>query len=124
MVPGEYLLQTEPIQANLNRDTLEIVVANVGDRPIQVGSHFHFFELNRQLDFDREKTLGLRLDVPAGTAVRFAPGESHTVRLRPFGGRQIIRGNGLVDGAVSDPDVRARALQRARDRGFIREATE
>ena len=81
MIPGEYLLSADPVVANAGRRTTELEVANVGDRPIQVGSHFHFFEVNRSLRFDRARAFGMRLNIPAGTAVRFEPGDDKKVVL-------------------------------------------
>ncbi|GAA2333827.1 urease subunit beta [Dactylosporangium salmoneum] len=96
---GGYVLRDEPLQLNEGRPTVTIEVANTGDRPIQVGSHFHFFEANRLLRFERSKAFGMRLNIPATTALRFEPGDSRTVELVPFGGRQRVYGfNGLVDG--------------------------
>src|SRR5262249_59654243 len=92
---------------------------NRGDRPIQIGSLFHFFEDNKALDFDRASAFNMRLDIPAGTAVRFEPGASKEITLVEFGGSQHLTGlNNLTDGAASDPGVRAAALARARARGF------
>ena len=121
MKPGEYFLDEAagPIQANVNRRTARVVVKNTGDRPIQVGSHYHFFETNRALGFDRSATYGMRLNIPAGTAVRFEPGEEKEVELTEFGGRGVIQGfNGLVEGALADPAVRERSLDRAQKAGF------
>src|SRR5271156_5265307 len=99
MIPGEYLFDGEPIELNKDRPTASLEVNNTGDRPIQVGSHFHFFEVNRALVFDRETAYGMRLDLPAGTAVRFEPGEIKEVRLIPLGGQRVVHGlNGLVGG--------------------------
>ncbi len=99
MIPGEYLLGEGDIIANAGRRTVELTVANTGDRPIQVGSHFHFFEVNRALRFEREKAFGMRLDVPAGTAVRFEPGDDKRVVLVEIGGaRQVFGLNGLSEG--------------------------
>src|SRR5579862_4195542 len=124
MIPGENLMGAGDLLGP-DCDVIDLVVTNCSDRAIQVTSHFHFFEVNRRLAFARARALGRRLDIPAGTAVRFAPGESHTVRLRYFGGAQIIRGfNGLVDGPVCDPATRARAMERAGQRGFLDAATE
>ncbi|MDR1920688.1 MAG: urease subunit beta [Candidatus Adiutrix sp.] len=92
MIPGEYMLKDADILINEGRDTVEISVANCGDRPVQVGSHYHFFEVNPALRFDREKTLGMRLDIIAGTSVRFEPGQTRNVRLTQFGGRREIFG--------------------------------
>ena len=125
MNPGEYLLDQEsgPIQANIGRRTARVRVKNMGDRPIQVGSHFHFFETNRALAFDRGATYGLRLNIPAGTAVRFEPGEEKDVDLTEFAGRRHIRGfNGLVEGELDAAGKREQALERVRDLGFGNEA--
>jgi urease subunit beta len=92
MIPGEYILKTEPLECNTGRKTTGITVVNNGDRPVQVGSHFHFYEINPQMNFDREKTIGMRLNIPAGTAVRFEPGEEKTVELVAFGGNKINTG--------------------------------
>jgi len=101
MIPGEYILQPDDIIANAGRTTAGITVVNTGDRPVQIGSHFHFFEVNRQLQFDREKAYGRRLNIPAGTAVRFEPGEEKEVELVAFGGDQKIYGfNNKVNGEI------------------------
>jgi urease subunit beta len=92
MIPGEYMLAEEDIPANAGRESVEVAVANTGDRPVQVGSHYHFAEVNPALCFDRDKALGRRLDIIAGTAVRFEPGQTRTVRLVPFGGKRRICG--------------------------------
>ncbi len=119
MIPGEWLLSDEPIEINTGRRTVNLAVRNTGDRPIQVGSHYHFFEINRALDFDRAKALGMRLDVPSGQSIRFEPGDERDVDLVEFGGsRRVVGFSGLLDGAASNPRSRAQALARARDRGF------
>lgn len=101
MIPGEYLVDGGEIALNEGRPTTEIKVANTGDRPIQVGSHYHFAETNPALSFDRERARGQRLSIPAGTAVRFEPGQSRTVTLVPFGGERRVFGfNGLVMGSL------------------------
>ena len=101
MIPGEIFTQSGTIELNADRQTIEIEVANTGDRPIQIGSHFHFFEVNSALQFDREATKGMRLDIPAGTAVRFEPGDEKTVNLVAIAGSREIYGfNGLVEGQV------------------------
>ena len=101
MILGEYILKKEDIVANVNRVMKKVVVVNTGDRPVQIGSHFHFFEVNKQMDFDREKAFGMRLDIAAGTAVRFEPGEEKEVQLVSFGGNQKITGfNSLVNSYV------------------------
>ena len=100
MIPGEYLLGEGDIVANEGRWTVELAVTNTGDRPIQVGSHFHFFEVNRALRFDRQQAFGMRLNVPAGTAVRFEPGDEKRVTLVELAGaRQVFGLNNLTDGA-------------------------
>jgi urease subunit beta len=101
MIPGEIITQSGTIELNAGRATLEIEVANTGDRPIQIGSHFHFYEVNAALEFERERTKGMRLDIPAGTAVRFEPGDEKTVKLVAIAGSREIYGfNGLVEGKV------------------------
>src|SRR5215470_9236714 len=101
MIPGEYLLSGEPIDINAGRPTRQIEVANTGDRPVQVGSHFHFLEVNRCLAFDRAAAYGMRLNIAAGTAVRFEPGDTVAVELVAVGGsREVIGLNRLVDGAL------------------------
>jgi urease subunit beta len=104
MIPGEIFYHDAPITANAERPTVTLQVANRGDRPIQIGSHFHFFEVNQALDFDRTRAYGRRLDIPAGTAVRFEPGMSKTVTLVVLGGRRRVFGlNQLVEGNLDDP---------------------
>lgn len=111
MIPGEYLLEDGDIVANAGRRTVELTVANTGDRPIQVGSHFHFFEANRALRFERAQAFGMRLNVPAGTAVRFEPGDAKRVTLVELAGARRVFGlNGLTDGGDQ-----TRALRRLAD---------
>jgi urease subunit beta len=111
MIPGEYLLRDEPIVINDGRPTATVVVTNRGDRPIQVGSHCHFFEVNGALAFDRRQGYGMRLNIAAGTAVRFEPGDTREVELVAIAGsRRIVGLNGRVNGALDDKNVRARAL--------------
>lgn len=101
MIPGEIITQPGTIELNVGRETLEVEVANTGDRPIQIGSHFHFFEVNSALHFNREATIGMRLDIPAGTAVRFEPGDEKIVNLVAIAGSKEIYGfNGLVEGKL------------------------
>src|SRR5579863_5812390 len=100
MIPGKVFTAAGEIELNAGRPTIEIAVANTGDRPIQVGSHYHFFETNRALAFDRAKARGCRLDIPAGTATRFEPGQTRSVRLVAYGGARIVHG---FRGAVSGP---------------------
>lgn len=115
MKPGEYFLEKDDITANSGRETAKIKVQNKGDRPVQIGSHFHFFEVNRFLEFDREKAFGMRLNIPSGTAVRFEPGQSHEVELVKIGGRSTIFGfNSLTQGNVNDAEVRKKALAAAK----------
>ena len=103
MIPGEYLLGDGDIVANAGRRTVELTVANTGDRPIQVGSHFHFFEVNRALRFDRALAFGMRLNVPAGTAVRFEPGDEKGVTLVELAGARKVFGlNGLAQGGTKE----------------------
>jgi urease subunit beta len=103
MIPGEIIPAPGEIELNAGRPVTVLMVANTGDRPIQVGSHYHFFETNAGLAFEREKARGMRLDIPAGTAVRFEPGQRREVRLIPIGGRREIYGfQGKVQGKVGD----------------------
>jgi urease beta subunit len=103
VIPGEYLLGQGDIVANAGRRTVELTVANTGDRPIQVGSHFHFFEVNRALRFDRAQAFGMRLNVPAGTAVRFEPGDEKRVVLVELAGARRVYGlNALTEGGSRD----------------------
>lgn len=92
MIPGEVLTAAGEIELNAGQPTLTMTVANTGDRPVQVGSHYHFYETNSALDFDREKARGMRLDIAAGTAVRFEPGQTREVTLVPYGGARAIYG--------------------------------
>lgn len=101
MIPGEYILATGDIEINAGRKTLSLTVVNKGDRPVQVGSHFHFYEVNKQMEFEREQAKGMRLNIAAGTAVRFEPGEEKKVELVEFGGKKILVGfNSKVNGPV------------------------
>lgn len=119
LIPGELLVGEEPVPINEGRDTASVTVKNTGDRPIQVGSHFHFFEANAALEFDREAAFGMRLDIPAGTAVRFEPGEEDDVELVAYAGERLVSGmNGLTNGDLDDPAVKEAALERARDGDF------
>ena len=119
MKPGEYILESGQILANADRDTASITVYNTGDRPIQVGSHFHFFEANRGLKFDRAAAYGMRPNIAAGTAVRFEPGEDKEVSLVSLGGtRTMIGCNGLVQGELDGDGMKAKALERVDSQGF------
>ena len=103
MIPGEYIIKDGTLILNEGRTTLTLEVANTGDRPVQVGSHYHFFEANGALDFDREAAKGFRLDIPAGTAVRFEPGQSREVALVAYDGARVVYGfNGAVQGALEN----------------------
>ncbi|MGF1523479.1 MAG: urease subunit beta [Leptolyngbyaceae cyanobacterium] len=103
MIPGELLPAEGDIELNAGRETITLSVANTGDRPIQVGSHFHFFEVNTALQFDRAQAKGMRLDIPAGTAVRFEPGDEREVTLVALAGsRQVYGLNGLVNGKLDE----------------------
>ena len=117
-IPGEVFPDADDIMLNSNRQTTDITVVNMGDRPVQVGSHYHFIECNKSLKFPREAAYGMRLDIPAGTAVRFEPGESKTVRLVAIAGAKVIRGgNNLASGTVSD-QARAQAMRRVAQEDF------
>lgn len=101
MIPGELLIESGEIELNAGRETVTVTVANTGDRPIQIGSHFHFYEVNRALAFDREQARGMRLDIPAGTAVRFEPGDEKEVTLVALAGKREVYGlNGLINGPL------------------------
>jgi urease subunit beta len=103
MIPGEYILAKGDIECNVGRPTVKLTVVNTGDRPVQVGSHFHFFEVNKQMELDRELAFGMRLNIAAGTAVRFEPGEEKEVELVLLGGDKKVYGfNNLVDGAITE----------------------
>ncbi len=101
MIPGEYFLEDGDIIANEDRPVISLLVANSGDRPIQVGSHFHFYEVNTALSFDRDQAYGMRLNIPSGLTVRFEPGDQKTVELTPIGGTRTVYGlNGRVNGKL------------------------
>ncbi|WP_342153224.1 urease subunit gamma [Methylorubrum sp. SB2] len=117
--PGAILPLEGDIELAAGRPRVTLDVTNTGDRPVQIGSHYHFFEVNRALDFDRAKALGFRLDIPAGTAVRFEPGQRKTVTLTGFGGNKELTGlNNLTQGRLDSEAARADALARAKARGF------
>lgn len=125
MVPGEYLFDGPDLELNADVPVVTLSVNNTGDRPIQVGSHYHFFETNRALVFDRVKAYGMRLDLPSGTSVRLEPGDVKEVRLIPYGGRRKVFGfNGLVSGRLDDPYTRQTSLQRCIDEGFGHKPSE
>jgi urease beta subunit len=113
MIPGEYILTMGDIECNVGRETKSVVVVNTGDRPVQIGSHFHFFEVNKQVEFNREKAFGMWLNIAAGTAVRFEPGEEKQVELVTFGGSKTIVGfNNLVDGPTGSAANKITALEK------------
>lgn len=117
MIPGEYFLANNPIIANKGRKAVRIKVSNSGDRPIQVGSHTHFFETNKALVFPREKAYGYHLNISSGTSVRFEPGDTKEVELTEYGGLKIVYGfNGLVNGKLTTK--KKTALEKARKKGF------
>ncbi len=119
VTPGEIIPADGDIELNAGRETATVTVTNTGDRPVQIGSHFHFFEVNRHLDFDRAQAFGMHLDIPAGTATRFEPGEAKTVDLVAFGGSgEMVGLNDLTQGSSRSPLVKEEALKRARARGF------
>ena len=102
LIPGEIIPEQGEIELNLGKEVKTLTVSNTGDRPVQIGSHYHFFEANNALIFDRELTLGMRLDIPAGTAIRFEPGDTTDVKLVPFSGLRNVYGfNSLVNGPLN-----------------------
>ena len=116
---GEIITPDEEVELNAGRRTGSVTVTNTGDRPVQIGSHFHFFEVNRALEFDRQATFGMRLDIPSGTAVRFEPGQEKEVALVEFGGRGRVTGfNSLTEGMIDSPEVKDQAIARAKAGGF------
>ncbi|MEG3849021.1 urease subunit beta [Microcoleus sp. herbarium19] len=103
MIPGEMIVSDGEIELNAGRETVRLLVGNTGDRPIQIGSHYHFYEANEALEFNREQAKGMRLDIPAGTAVRFEPGDEKQVQLVPFvGSREVYGFNGRVNGMLDE----------------------
>jgi len=119
VIPGEYILSSDPVICNGNKKTVSITVKNTGDRPCQVGSHTHFFEVNKALDFPREKAYGYRLNIPAGTSIRFEPGDSREVELCELGGKKIVYGfNGLTMGGLKSTVAKQAALEKAKKLGF------
>ena len=111
-LPGEYLIDEGEIELNKSSDITSIEVINKGDRPVQIGSHYHFFEVNSALDFERSQAYGKRLDIPAGTSVRFEPGSSKKVNLIPYSGKRYMSGfNGLVEGFLDDEATKEKAMQ-------------
>lgn len=118
MIPGEYILAAGDIEANVGRDTVDLTITNTGDRPVQVGSHYHFFETNRALAFDRKAAFGKRLNIPSGSAVRFEPGENKRVTLVALGGTKKVYGlNGLTNGET-DESAQDAAIKLATEKNF------
>lgn len=119
IIPGEIMPAADEIELFKGRETKEITVKNLGDRPIQVASHYHFFEANRALQFDRAQAFGFRLAIPAGASARFEPGEEKAVTLVAFGGNRLAQGlNGLTEGLLDDPEVKRKAVALGIGRGF------
>jgi urease subunit beta len=119
IVPGEYVLAPGDVICNAGRKTIKLSVKNTGDRPVQVGSHTHFFEVNKALEFKRADSFGMHLNVPSSTSVRFEPGDVKEVELTPLGGKRLVIGFwGLANGAVDSPVVKARAIESAKKLGF------
>ena len=119
LAPGAIICEAGAIEINAGRERKTLNVTNQGDRPIQIGSHFHFFEVNRALSFDRPEALGFRLDIPAGTAVRFEPGDSQLVTLVALAGDRLVLGlNDLVNGSLDDPQIRAAALAKVKAENY------
>ena len=125
IIPGEIITLDGEIEISAGRRRVAMEVINTGDRPVQIGSHYHFFETNRALAFDREKAFGMHLDIPAGTATRFEPGESKEVMLAAFGGTGEVQGlNSLTMGTTRNDAQKAAALRRARERGLKEPETD
>lgn len=119
MIPGEYFIKNGNITLNSNKKTIVIKVSNTGDRPIQVGSHYHFFEVNKSLYFNREQSFGMRLDIPSGTAVRFEPGEEKEVGLVQIGGERAVYGlNDLTSGSLDEEQIKKSAVEKAKKLEF------
>ena len=117
MIPGEYFLSEDPIIANIGKSVIILDVKNTGDRPIQVGSHAHFFEINKALEFSRKKSYGFHLNIPAGTSIRFEPGDSKKIELTEFSGKRIVYGfSGLVNGSLTEK--KDEAFSKAKEQGF------
>lgn len=117
MIPGEYFLSEDPIIANIGKSVIILDVKNTGDRPIQVGSHAHFFEVNKALEFPRRKSYGFHLNIPAGTSIRFEPGDSKKIELTEFSGKKTVYGfSGLVNGSLSEKQNEA--FSKAKEQGF------
>lgn len=119
MIPGEYILKNGNIECNVGRPTVIVTVVNTGDRPVQVGSHFHFFEVNKQMAFDRQKAFGMRLNIAAGTAVRFEPGEEKEVELVTYGGNRKAFGfSNLTNGDTTSTELEEEAMSKIFTQNF------
>lgn len=119
MIPGEYILAKEPVNCNENRKTIKLTVKNTGDRACQIGSHTHFFEVNKAMDFPRDKAYGYRLNIPAGTSIRFEPGDSKEVELCELSGARIVYGfNGLTMGGLRSSHILIASQKKAKELGF------
>jgi urease beta subunit len=125
MIPGEYFFDKGDLVLNEGRETVTLTVNNTGDRPVQIGAHYHFFEVNKALVFDRTKAYGMRLDLPSGTSVRFEPGDKKTVQLVPYGGHRTVYGfNALVSGRLDDPYTKETSIKRCLDQGYGHKAAK
>ena len=119
MIPGEYFIAKGEIECNVGRKTIKVKVTNTGDRPVQIGSHFHFFEVNRVMSFEREKAFGMRLNIAAGTAVRFEPGEEKEVELVAYGGlRRAFGNNNLVNGDTTREANKQHSIELLKSKNF------
>lgn len=119
MIPGEYILKKQPIICNANKVSITLKVINTGDRPVQVGSHFHFFEVNKEISFDRKKAFGKRLDILSGTAIRLEPGESTEVQLIEIGGsRKSYGASNLTQGDTTSKESLAKAMKKMESENF------
>jgi urease subunit beta len=119
MIPGEYILAKGDIECNAGATVVKIKATNTGDRPIQVGSHYHFFEVNKAVEFDREKAYGMRLNIISGTAVRFEPGEEKSIELVPYGGsKRIVGFNNLVDGYSGSSSAKTSAMAKVKSLNY------
>jgi urease subunit beta len=125
MIPGEYFFDKGDLELNEGKEVVTLTVNNSGDRPVQIGAHYHFFEVNRALVFDRTKAYGMRLDLPSGTSVRFEPGDKKTVRLVPYGGHRTVYGfNALVSGRLDDPYTKEQSIKRCLEQGYGHKAAK
>lgn len=119
MIPGEYILKAEQIVCNADKESITLKVTNTGDRPVQVGSHFHFFEVNKEISFDREKAFGKRMDILSGTAIRLEPGEATEVHLIDIGGEgKSFGANNLTQGDVTSKESLVKAMKKMGSENF------